>query len=71
MPLTLTRETVREYSPGVGAIDAEAGETLLRQRLETRLNGLMEERRGEILKTDYTTVLRDGMLTVTPDGRVQ
>lgn len=65
MPLTLTQETVREYSTGAASIDAQAGEALLRQRLETRLNGLMEERGGEILNADYTAVLRDGMLTVT------
>lgn len=65
MPLTLTEETVREYGVSAASIDAEAGEELLRQRLAERLAELLETREGEVLKTDYTAVRRDGMLTVT------
>ena len=65
LPLTLTRETVREYGVAAAAIDADAGETLLRQRLEERLAALLAEREGEVLSTDFTAVRRDGLLTVT------
>lgn len=65
MPLTLTEETVREYRVSTASIDVEAGEALLRRRLEARLTGLLETREGEALKTDYTVVRRNGMLTVT------
>ncbi|MGM9606793.1 MAG: sporulation protein YqfD [Oscillospiraceae bacterium] len=65
MPLTLTQETVREYGVRTVSIDAEAGEELLRQRLEERLEELMQEREGEVLQTEFTAVRRDGMLTVT------
>ena len=65
MPLTLTQETVREYEVRCVPIDAEAGEALLRRRLEERLAELLETREGEILQTDFTAVRRDGLLTVT------
>ncbi len=65
MPLTLTQETVREYDVRTVSIDAEAGEKLLRERLEERLAELMQEREGEVLEMDFTAVRQDGLLTVT------
>ena len=65
MPLSLTQETVREYQICSVTINADAGEKLLRERLEQRLAELMEAREGEILHTEYTAVLWDGMLSVT------
>ncbi len=65
MPLTLARETVREYDVRTVPIDAGAGETLLRARLEERLAEWMREREGEVLQTDFTVVRRNGLLTVT------
>lgn len=65
MPLTLTRESVREYGVRTVELDAQAAEELLRQRLEARLNGLMQSREGEIVSTDFIAVRQDGLLTVT------
>lgn len=65
MPIALTKETAREYHVGAASIDPDAGEKLLRQRLEARLTELLEEHEGEILQTEYTAVRQDGMLTVT------
>ena len=65
MPLALTKETVREYGARAADIDADAGETLLREQLEERLLGLMETREGEVLSTQFTAQRRNGMLTVT------
>lgn len=65
MPLTLTKETVREYGLTTASVSADAAGELLCRRLEARLTELMEARGGEVLNTDCTEVLRDGMLTVT------
>jgi similar to stage IV sporulation protein len=65
LPLILRQETVREYDLVEAAIDADAGEELLRQRLEQRLNALLEQGEGQALQTQYTAVRRDGLLTVT------
>ncbi|MGN1003638.1 MAG: sporulation protein YqfD [Oscillospiraceae bacterium] len=65
MPLTLTESTVREYEVHTVSIDAEAGEKLLRQRLEERLDELMQTKEGEVLQTEFTAVRKDGLLTVT------
>ena len=65
MPLTLTRETVREYDLLAASIDTDAAEALLRQRLEARLSALMAEREGEVVSTQFTVVVGDGLLTVT------
>lgn len=65
MPLTLAEETVREYDVRAASIDAEAGEKLLRERLEERLAEWMQEREGEVLQTDFTAVRQNGLLTVT------
>jgi similar to stage IV sporulation protein len=65
LPLILRQETVREYDLVETSIDADAGEELLRQRLEQRLNALLEQGEGQALQTQYTAVRRDGLLTVT------
>lgn len=65
MPLTLTQETIREYVLHTVAIDAEAGEELLRSRLEERLAEILESNEGDVLRTDFAVVRRDGILTVT------
>lgn len=65
MPLTLRRETVREYDLTTAAIDPNAAEELLRGRLLERLNEQLTQREGEVLQTDFTAVRSEGMLTVT------
>lgn len=65
MPLTLTRERIREYDLTAAAINAEAGEALLRRRLEKRLTELIADGEGTVVSTQFTAVRRDGLLTVT------
>lgn len=65
MPLTLTRETVREYDVNTVEIDVQAGEELLRRCLEERLTRLMEIKKGEMVSCVFSTACRDGLLTVT------
>ena len=65
MPLTLTRETAREYDLIAAAVNPNAAEELLRGRLLERLNEQLAEREGEVLRTDFTAVRSEGMLTVT------
>ncbi len=65
LPLTLTKETVREYDVVTVPIDTDAGEELLRQRLEERLAELLAPKGGQVCRTEFTAVRRDGLLTVT------
>lgn len=65
LPLTFTRETVREYSLNRTEIDVQAGETLLRQRLEERLRELLRAGGGEVVSTRFDCVQTDGVLRVT------
>lgn len=65
MPMTLTKETLRGYDVSETEINMQAGEDLLRERLEQRLEELMGEKEGTVLRTDFSTVRRDGLLTVT------
>ena len=65
MPLALTKETMREYDVCTVPINVDAGEELLRARLEERLTELLKPNGGEIRKTEFTAVRKDGLLTVT------
>lgn len=65
MPVVLTRETLCGYGVSSAKINTQAGEGLLRRRLEQRLEELLEEREGTVLRTEFTVVQRDGLLTVT------
>ena len=63
MPLTLTRETAREYTLSSAPIDQFAAQDMLEKRLRTMLEAELGE--GEILDARYTALLRDGTLEVT------
>lgn len=65
MPLTLTRERIREYDRSTLSINAQAGEELLRQRLTQRLEERVSANQGEVRSMEFTAVRRDGLLTVT------
>lgn len=65
MPLTLTRETLRGYSVSAVEINMRSAEDLLREQLEKRLEELMQEKEGTVLRTEFSAVRRDGVLTVT------
>lgn len=65
LPLTFTRETVREYRLNRTQIDVQAGGELLRQRLEERLWELLRAGGGEVVSTQFDCVQTDGVLRVT------
>lgn len=63
LPLAIRREVYRAYETRETPIDRERGEVLLRRQLQERLDDLTAQ--GEVLRTDYKTEVRDGLLTVT------
>lgn len=63
LPLSVRRETAREYTRQEVPINVEKGETILRAALEERLAALAEK--GEVLKTDWSVQEQGGLLTVT------
>ena len=65
LPVTLTREVLREYQPAAATIDPAAAEKLLRSRLEERLNTRMADHQGQVIRTDFASAQEDGLLTVT------
>lgn len=65
MPLSLVHETMREYSVSPMPIQEQAGEALLQTRLEERLNDLMQRKDGKVLKTEYSSARRNGLLVGT------
>ena len=64
LPLTLGRETFRAYETAPGALDGDAAQTMLEERLEEALRLRVGED-GEVVSMDYTAARRDGMLAVT------
>ncbi|MCD8375613.1 MAG: sporulation protein YqfD [Oscillospiraceae bacterium] len=63
LPVSLTRETLREYAAAETDTNADAAE--LEQRLLQRLERILEGREGEILEVSFSETRRDGLLTVT------
>ncbi|SBV95764.1 putative sporulation protein YqfD [uncultured Eubacteriales bacterium] len=64
MPLSLTRETAREYETVTVPIDADAAEELLKGRLDAALAALLGSG-GEVTRTDYSVRQSGGKLIVT------
>ncbi len=65
VPVALKRETVREYDLAAASIDPEAAGQLLRTQLEQRLQTLVADHDGQVVRTAFSTTQSDGMLTVT------
>ena len=63
LPLTLKRETVREYVTVPAPIDRAAAQALLEERLELALRAALGD--GEAVSTAFSAAERDGMLRVT------
>ena len=63
MPLAVQRETCRAYETETLAVEPDAAQTMLKERLLEALEEAVGE--GEIVSTDYTVEQKDGMLTVT------
>ena len=65
LPAFLTTVTRRGYTLREEPLDQEEAAARLEEILLTRLAGLMEESRGEVLQTDFVTREENGRLTVT------
>lgn len=63
MPLAVQRETCRAYELETLAVEPDAAEAMLKERLMEALEEAVEE--GEIISTEYTVETADGMLKVT------
>lgn len=63
MPLAVQRETCRAYELEKLAVEPDAAEAMLRQRLMEALEEAVGE--GEIVSTEFAVDTADGMLTVT------
>ncbi|MEM5780862.1 MAG: sporulation protein YqfD, partial [Lawsonibacter sp.] len=64
LPLTLIRETCREYEVQIVEVDLEAARALLEQQLAKRLEALVDED-GQIESTSYSARVEGGLLRVT------
>ncbi len=64
LPLTLIRETCREYEVQIVEVDLEAARALLEQQLAKRLETLVDED-GQIESTSYSARVEGGLLRVT------
>ncbi len=65
LPLTLTRETVREFDLQKTQINVQSGEEMLCAQLEERLRETIRSTEGEVLQTSVSSVQHDGLLAVT------
>lgn len=63
LPITIVRETYSEYERTASAMDEEAAEELLKERLLTQLEKSLSQ--GEITGTLFSTSVQDGVITVT------
>lgn len=64
MPLALRETVCRAYQTVPMALDPNAAQTLLKERLQTRLESLVGED-GEVMGVDFTAREADGLLIVT------
>lgn len=64
LPLSLERERYRAYEMQEVALDHDAAETLLRERLQQTLAAAVGEQ-AEVLRSDFVTRLVDGWMEVT------
>ncbi|MGE4276890.1 MAG: sporulation protein YqfD [Lawsonibacter sp.] len=64
LPLTLVRETCREYEVRIVEVDLEAARTLLEEQLGKRLEALVDED-GQIESIVYSAQVEGGLLRVT------
>lgn len=65
LPLSLIRETAREYAPLPVELEQEEAAALLRDSLRRDLDDVLQTTEGECLRLDYTEAVEDGFLIVT------
>lgn len=64
LPLSLSRETVREYEPRTAEVDRQAAQALLERQLLEQLTALIGEG-GEVESTQFSARVSGGRLEVT------
>lgn len=64
LPLSLSRETVREYEPRMAEVDRQAAQALLERQLLEQLTALIGEG-GEVESTQFSARVSGGRLEVT------
>ena len=64
LPLSLIRETFREYELGTVEVDREAAQALLEEQLSAQLERLVGED-GQVQSTRFSAKVSDGLLQVT------
>lgn len=64
LPITLVRETCREYEVRIVEVDRDAARVLLEEQLAKRLEALVEKD-GKIESTSYSARVEGGLLRVT------
>lgn len=65
LPISLTRETAREYAVTAVELDLDAAITLLEDGLRRELDRILLETDGELVRMDCTARVEEGVLTVT------
>jgi similar to stage IV sporulation protein len=65
LPLSLTATTFRAYELAEQSVDSAAARTMLEETLLSRLDQILEDREGTVLRTDFIAQEEDGLLTVT------
>ena len=65
LPLGLSTTTLREYTLTEGTLDQEQAQQHLQALLLARLEEILADREGKVLRTDFVARIQDGKLTVT------
>jgi similar to stage IV sporulation protein len=65
LPLSLTTVTFREYEPVERDLDGDAARAMLEETLLARLEEILADREGSVLRTDFIAREENGLLTVT------
>lgn len=65
LPFALRSATCREYALEERPVDLAAARSMLESELQRRLDAVLEEGQGEVIRTDFTERKEDGLLIVT------
>lgn len=65
LPFSLTAVTYREYTASEQAVDVQQARAALEEELAARLDRILEDSGGVVLRTDFVAREEDGLLTVT------
>lgn len=65
LPVAWVTTTCREYRTEPAELERAAAEELLRQQLESRLEQMLSQSEGTVLRTDFVAEQREGLLYLT------